>query len=619
MGWDMSSLKALHEVLETFSNPLRLEIFLSLAEKGSATYSELVPLAERHGVKPSILAYHLRRLRRSLLILKDEGDRYRLSEKGRTVLRGLNTLSEAAPSEKKQWLQDYEEHARITPTLIHSLLNSLGIPSYALPKVAGRVYGLIQSLPLQTIPYSLIQSIITTTLIEHGLCDYLAGGLQLGLTVSRIDRSSSNPRLSRPLLDQEILSKVYLEYFLHRYLPREVGDAHYMGRICLEDGGDPFSPSRIFLAYPQGESATNPLALTLSQLFQGLPGEVVIQDPLLTLFRDGSLGEEAFWNIIDFSLGRGMRVTLSFSFPTNTSPTSQEGYKALSQVQASIKAMAEMKGGAEAAWIYRLPSSLLFVQDYMEALKGLLEVASSHGGRFLFVNDTIPWMRGCLIGRDGSRVPLEGGGIHIVAASASINMPILAYEAKGNRSFFKESVLNAMEMAVQYFLQKRALLANSSLAPIIGDHEDIKIFHHLNLYSLESLPRILVDARFPSGEASSLLLDLIKELKEDLSVLSQENDLRILPSSVMVPSQVSSLFKRFLPEDIRSQGLERIDPETDEDDLIHAEVILQKFLNGGFTPLSHISMNKSTPRHEYLLNLFSRREIGILPLQPFPY
>ncbi len=622
----MEDVRALKTLLASVSHPIRLDVLLFVSERGEVSYTDLLFLTEKHGVKPNILAYHMKRLKNGLLIHKNKNRKYRLTDKGRSLVKGLASVSEGfANTEKKQWLQNSEQPLRITRSFIHALTNRFGVPDYALNTVVEEVYSKVQSLPNQTIPMTLIIDLVNNSLVEHGLYGSLNSSLQLGITVSDLREHESSVGLDSSVAREVLTNRFLFDYFLIRYLPLELQDAHYLGRINLEDGGNPYLPSRIFMLPDQlgvlwkhEEHRHPPITHLFKVLSQLASREVVAvnpQEPFTEYEMDAD--SSSFWLLLselnDISLP-GVRFVLSYTFPSSDPPRSDSSQKSLSNIMSSKLVRKPTQEGPPL--VYYLPSSVLFIKEYKAVLEEIVEYLYEQETNALFVNQMSPYQRSLLYSYDGLKAPLNSDAITGVAGFASINMPLLAHQSKGNRSLFLEYVLDAAESISKYFVQKQHLTEQRNRRSPTPISHAFEFFHYLNLYSLEETPKILADNYYPSRDAISFILELIEEIKADTATLSRDNNLKILVSSIAVKRETHSLFRNALPPNVKEENPPNLSLVVEKEYLIHGEALLQRHLDGGYTPTISLSSHKASPRHEYLLRLLSEEDLSIVPLFP---
>ncbi len=623
----MDNIEALKNLLAAVSHPIRLDALLSISERGEASYTDLLFLTEKYGVKPNILAYHMKRLKGSLSIYKDNERKYRLTDRGKALVKGLASISEGfATREKKQWLQNIKQPVRVTRAFIHALANGFGIADYASNTVVEEVYGKVQSLPHQTIPMTLIIDLFNNSLVEHGLYESLSASLQLGATVSELRQHEASGGLDSPVAREGLTARFLFDYFLQRHLPRELHDAHYLGRINLENGGDPHRPSRIFITPGQLDELWNheengfaSIAPFIKASFQLASQEVVIVDPQEVFPQGGSdIISPLFWSLLSELVGLSLprvELVLSYTFPTGKPPGSEVSQRFISNVRSSVKlASGPTEGGFP--MVYYLPSSVPFIKEYRTVLEEVVEGLYEEGRNALFASHMSPHQRDLLYSHDGLKAPLKSGALTGIAGFASINTPLLAQQSRGNRSLFSEYVLDATESISKYFVQKQSFLERRKSLSSTSLYHTLEFYHHLNLYSLEETPVTFVNNGYPHSDAISFLLEFIDEVKAHTATLSRDNNLKILVSSLLVAREVDSLFKSVLPRSPLVESRSRLPPGVEGGSLIHGEVVLQRFLDGGYTPTVSLLGHQAAPKYEYLLKLLSEEDLSVVPLLP---
>lgn len=617
-------IEPLKKLLNSLANPLRLECLLSISEGDGASYSDLLGLTERHGVKPNVLAYHLKQLRRSLLIYRGEDKRYRLTHIGRSVVKTLVSLQrESTGAEKKQWLQSPSRPRRITKDFLFSMFSGLGVPSHSLPALVEGVYRKVQSLPLQTIPPSILLDLVNASMIESGLYSHLSPTLQLGHTISEIEDLAASTQGDPRSLSDGLSSGVLFDYFLQRFLPLQVRDAHYMGRINLENGRNPLIPSRVavkpsVLNPQEGEAleALLSMARSLRLFSQAVSQELEVfnaQEILLNQRGGDRSAPPPLHKLLDVLSPNPSILSLGFVFPFRKSPRSPPSRATLRQILGSAS-----RGGGGVSLIYYLPPSVPFIKEYRGVLDELVSSLVKGNRNALFANHMFPWQRDHLYFRDGLRLPMEGEDTPIVAGFASINLPLIAAESGGNRSVFQECLFEAIRRLLTYFTQKRAVLEGNTPINPSPSRGVLRPYYYVNLHRVEAIPRIIGDAAFPSRSALALLLDLIGEVKTFISTLSRENDLEILLSSVRAEGDVEALFEEVVPRDRLSGGGDELE-EIEGSTLVHVETTLQKFFDGGRTPLPLTSppMRQILAGYGNVSDFFSEEEVSTLSLYPF--
>ncbi len=612
-------VESLGSFLSSFSNPLRLQILFCVSESGGASYSDLLHLTEEHGVKPNVLAYHIKQLKRSLLIFRGEDKKYRPTDKGRSVVKNLTSLlRDSTSAEKKQWLQSTTQPQRITKDFLLTLFTSLDVPSHTLPALVESVYEGVQSLPLLTIHPSILYDLVNASLIKYGLYPYLAPNLQMGPTAAELDTLLLSTD-DLPTVRDDLFNRVVYDHFLQKFLPPLVRDAHYMGKINLENSRNPFLISRIALDSEHhldlhGESEPRtPLSLaeTLSRLSCKISQELEVfgvQD-LLSDFNGDEWDTSSLVSYIRRVLAiRRPKLTLGYIYPSKGSPKSSSTERALHQILAS----ASNHRGDLINLVYYLPPSVPFIKEYRNTLGKLVSSLIDQGGNALFANHMFPWQKGHLYFADGLRLPEGGQNTSIAAAFASINLPSLAAESDGNRVLFEESLFQVIGYVTTYFTQKRSILDGTSIHLNSSTAiKEFKLYYYLNLFGVELIPAMIGETPFPDKDSLSILLDLINETKALISETSRETGLDILLSSVKVEEGVEALFKRVIPQDEKG--------ETSGSTILHMEATLQKFFDGGRSPFLSLTYPPlSQMLHEYgdLSDFFSEEEISTLSLHP---
>ena len=96
----------------------------------------------------------------------------------------------------------------------------------------------------------------------------------------------------------------------------------------------------------------------------------------------------------------------------------------------------------------------------------------------------------------------------------------------------------------------------------------------------------------------------------------EKENIKIQTSCIHIPKNISKMFQEVIPD--KMQIKKDKDMNFDLETYTHAETKLQKSLEGGYTTDLHIPYEKEKNTCNYLCDLFSKRELSIIPLFPIP-
>ena len=237
------ALKEAIEVFEALSSPVRTQILRLLISRGPLTYSEIM---EKLNLKPSKDAgkfvYHLKSLvSAGLITLDKESRRYKVTELGSMVNEFFQQLAEYSLRKGGKLLVRtsrymIEEFNREKITA--SLVEEAGVPPETADKISAEAEERLLKLPIRYLTAPLIRELVNAILLEKGYEEYRHKLTRLGMPVHDVTlkfREAAEKGLTVDSVFEAAGGQVLREYMLLSVLPREVADAHLSGQIHLSN------------------------------------------------------------------------------------------------------------------------------------------------------------------------------------------------------------------------------------------------------------------------------------------------------------------------------------------------------------------------------------------------
>ena len=394
--------------------------------------------------------------------------------------------------------------------IVQSLNREAGVPLDLAQKIAEETEERLLKLDTLYLTASLIREFVNAILVEKGLQEYRQKLTRLGLPVFDVTQLIKSAETS--LIDVENISKltgrnVMTEYVLLNVLPRKVSDAHFSGFLHVNDADSwVLKPNefqhdlRFFFQEGFKPSITNALgmglhppksfetALTMTSAIIGasrteLAGEQGIRHfnfflaPFTKSLSTEDLRESLrrfLFNLNRTMFGEGTLGNVSLGIDSST-PEHLEKVDAigvngrktghysdyLDEASRILSALLDLMVGDDANHplfsphlIFNLRSHDLTSNDAEPLLLKTHDLAAKCGTAY-FVNSLPDWQKSSAYFATGSRLNSDWTGDWELdtlrtgsLGNIVINLPRLAYEAKGNDSKFLESLKDCLEMSL---------------------------------------------------------------------------------------------------------------------------------------------------------------------------
>lgn len=233
------------QVLEAAASPVRLQILKLLSSKGPMPYSEIMFSLKFNPTRDAgKFVYHLKSLTNAgLLRLDKESKRYEVTELGRMVVEfardiGGYLLAKSGRLFVRTSDLAIEEFER--DRIVRALVEEANVPLKVARDIAEEAEERLLSSKTTYLTAPLIREFINAILIEKGLEEYRHKLTRLGMPVFDVTRLMMGPGSPQSVggVKERAGNRVMEEYTLLSALPRAVADSHLSGNIHLDCLGD---------------------------------------------------------------------------------------------------------------------------------------------------------------------------------------------------------------------------------------------------------------------------------------------------------------------------------------------------------------------------------------------
>ena len=590
------------KVFDAAAAPLRLRILRLIYTRGALGYSEIMNQLKLNPSRDAgKFAYHLRRLLQARLINTDKKTKkYRLSPLGNMVIGFSQSVEEhALRGEGKLFVRTsrlaMEEFDR--NRIVQALNREAGVPVDLAQKVAEETEERLLKLDTLYLTAPLIREFVNAVLVEKGLQEYRHKLTRLGLPV--YDVTQLIKKAEKSSIDIEGVSdlmgrNVMVEYVLLNVLPRKVADAHLSGLLHVSDAdmwvlkpNEFHHDLRAFLrrGFRPGNAMSMAMALGPPRTFEAalavassvvetssreLIGEQVINHFNLFLapfVRNMSLEDvrEALQRFL-FNLSQVTpRVSLGIDFRapevlerTRVTRTGgevdgcygdyfDENLKILGALLDLIFEDVDHKPVLSPHLVFNIaPRDLKDVE--VEPLTLEAHKLAAKRGTPYFVNLLPSWQKGATYSATGNRLSSDWTGdweLDTVRTgdlgSVVINLPRLAYEARGRRSPFFDSLNDCLDMAVDALKIKYSAIEermSGLLLPILSHEVAEEPYFRMKsaplsvgFVGLNEAARIMVGEQLhEERRAVDFAIRLVNHMASQAKELSQRTGFRIAVS-----------------------------------------------------------------------------------------
>jgi len=295
------------KVLKAASSSLRMQLLITLVEKGPQSYTDLMKVLKLNPSRDAgRFAYHLKYLLNADLIEPDvDNKEYRLTDLGKTMIRFTEDIQQQFLQRKKILVRTsrlaMEEFDR--NKIVEALVKEASVPVFQAQKIARETEKRILEFKTKYLTAPLIREMVNAILVEKGLEEYRHKLTRLGLPVFDVEQliaSTGAQSQSVDAIHKAAADAVMEEYTLLNVLPREIADAHLSGGLHLQNLGtwvlkpDQFMHDlRFFLQYGLSRGALNiqdPSYLPPKRLESAL----LTASNVLTIAATETAGEQTF-------------------------------------------------------------------------------------------------------------------------------------------------------------------------------------------------------------------------------------------------------------------------------------------------------------------------------------
>ncbi|MEM2419780.1 MAG: anaerobic ribonucleoside-triphosphate reductase [Candidatus Bathyarchaeia archaeon] len=486
-------------VLKAVSSAIRLQILNLLFDRGELSYTELMNLLKMSPSRDAgRFAYHLKFLLKAGLVEADvESKKYRLTDLGSMVLEVAEEIEKKGLKPQKILVRT----SRFTleefdfNRIVEVLIKEADMPVEQARKIAKEAEKRLLKAKTRYLTAPLIREVVNGILVEKGLEEYRHKLTRLGLPVHDVSYMLSKGKTSQSAssLCEEFGKNVLGEYTLLNVLPRDVADAHLSGDIHLEELGywilkpnevvhdlrlffKKVDTSQFFHNPPENlESALNLALNVLLHSAKETSGTQTLEyfNVLLAPFVKGFEETHAKELLKQFILNVNQHADASINIeltPPNFLADMTVDTASVTEVygdfqdEASLLARLTMEVFEEESVFKPLLNPKIVIKLRPEALKDDKAVNVLLKAHQLAINGNAVYFANCL-GENDERTVFLSNGCKLkpdfrgdweidtlrtgILGVASVNMPRIAYESRGDEAKLLELFRERLEMAVR--------------------------------------------------------------------------------------------------------------------------------------------------------------------------
>jgi anaerobic ribonucleoside-triphosphate reductase len=258
-------------VLKAASSSLRMQLLITLVDKGPQSYTDLMKVLKLNPSRDAgRFAYHLKYLLKADLIEPDvDNKEYRLTDLGKTMIQFTEDIQQQFLQRKKILVRTsrlaMEEFDR--NKIVEALVKEANVPVSQAQKIARETEKRLLEFKTKYLTAPLIREMVNAILVEKGLEEYRHKLTRLGLPVFDVNQliaSAGTKSQNVEAIHEAAADAVMEEYTLLNVLPRDVADAHLSGGLHLQNLGtwvlkpDQFMHDlRFFLQYGLNRGTAN--------------------------------------------------------------------------------------------------------------------------------------------------------------------------------------------------------------------------------------------------------------------------------------------------------------------------------------------------------------------------
>lgn len=233
--------KAGIRVLKAISASMRIQILSLLLENGPMSYTEIMNFLRLDATRDAgRFAYHLRSLLKADLIEPVvETKKYRLTDLGRRIIEITDEIEDRTYKRRRMLvrssrltIEDFDRNK-----IAHSLITEADVPSDLAQKIARQTEKRLQQFKTKYLTGPLIREIVNTILLEKHFEDYRHKLTRLGLPVHEVTQLIDVQQSNVTAIHKAAGDAVLEEYALLNILPRSISDAYLSGSLHLSNLG----------------------------------------------------------------------------------------------------------------------------------------------------------------------------------------------------------------------------------------------------------------------------------------------------------------------------------------------------------------------------------------------
>jgi ribonucleoside-triphosphate reductase (formate) len=232
------------KVLKAASSSLRMQLLITLVEKGPQSYTDLMKVLKLNPSRDAgRFAYHLKYLLSADLIEPDvDNKEYRLTDLGKTMIDFTEDIQQQFLQRKKIFVRTsrlaMEEFDR--NKIVEALVKEANVPVFQAQKIARETEKRLLEFKTKYLTAPLIREMVNAILVEKGLEEYRHKLTRLGLPVYDVNQlidSIGARAQGAEAIHKAAADAVMEEYTLLNVLPRDIADAHLSGGLHLKHLG----------------------------------------------------------------------------------------------------------------------------------------------------------------------------------------------------------------------------------------------------------------------------------------------------------------------------------------------------------------------------------------------
>jgi anaerobic ribonucleoside-triphosphate reductase len=232
------------KVLKAASSSLRMQLLITLIEKGPQSYTDLMKVLKLNPSRDAgRFAYHLKYLLNADLIEPDvDNKEYRLTDLGKTMISFTEDIQQQFLQRKKIFVRTsrlaMEEFDR--NKIAEALVKEANVPGFQAQKIARETEKRLLEFKTKYLTAPLIREMVNAILVEKGLEEYRHKLTRLGLPVYDVNQlieATGTTQQGVEAIHKAAADAVMEEYTLLNVLPRDVADAHLSGGLHLNNLG----------------------------------------------------------------------------------------------------------------------------------------------------------------------------------------------------------------------------------------------------------------------------------------------------------------------------------------------------------------------------------------------